>query len=145
MTKTSTFTIHHDRCKPREWTLSQWQLLRDFIEEPVLQRAAALSRLGIQLVMSEHHQPAGGNLEEFGWADEREMPAPDRIDDDLTEIIDDEMEVTPIVQVYRGPTKYAVRFGIDDGHGEFGGYEVEVKDSEEEAKAFLESLQQVPA
>lgn len=138
--KTSTFTIHHDRCKPGEWTLAQWKLLQEFIKEPLLQRAAGLSRLGIQLVLSEHHKPVGGTLEEFGWAAEREMPAPDRIDDDLSEIIDDELEVTPVVQVYRGPTRYAVRFPIDDGHGEFGGYEIEVKDTEAEAEDFLKSL-----
>jgi hypothetical protein len=140
--KTSTFTIHHDRCDPSKWTLAQWSLLQDFIKEPILQRAARLSSLGVQLVLSEHHEPKGGSLESFGWADEREMPHPDSISDDLTDICQDEMEVTPVVEVYRGPTKYAVRFAIDDGNGEFGGYEFEIKDTEAEAEAFLASLQE---
>jgi hypothetical protein len=138
--KTSTFTIHHDRCDPRDWTLDQWRMLQEFINEPRLQRAAARSRMGIQLVLSEHHQPVGGTLESFGFADEREMPHPDSISDDLTDICQDELEVTPIVEVYRGPTKYAVRFAIDDGNGEFGGYDFEVKDTEAEADEFLKSL-----
>lgn len=138
--KTSTFTIHHDRCDPRNWTLDQWRTLQEFIREPLLQRAATLSRMGIQLVLSEHHKPKGGSLEPFGFADEREMPHPDSISDDLTDICQDDLEVTPIVEVYRGPTRYAVRFAIDDGHGEFGGYEFEVKDTQAEAAEFIASL-----
>ncbi|WP_108516633.1 hypothetical protein [Bradyrhizobium algeriense] len=137
--ETTTLTIHHDRCDPSKWSLTQWQLLQDFIREPLLQRAAALSKLGIQLVLSETHVPAGGSLEEFGWADEREMPSPDRISDDLEDITQGD-DITPVVQVYRGPTRYAVRFAIDDGHGEFGGYEYEIKESEAEAEEFLKSL-----
>lgn len=137
--KTSTFTIHHDRCDPSKWSLAQWQLLQDFIREPRLQRAAALSRLGIQLVLSEHHEPKGGALESFGWADEREMPHPDSISDDLDDITQGD-DITPIVEVYRGPTKYAVRFAVGDGDGEFAGYEHEIKDTEAEAEEFLASL-----
>jgi hypothetical protein len=136
--KTSTFTIHHDRCKPNDWSLAQWKLLQDFIREPLMQRAAALSRLGIQLVLSEHHEPLGGSLESFGWTDDRGMPHPDSISDDLNDIAED--DITPVVEVYRGPTKYAVRFGVDDGHGEFGGYEFEIKETEAEAEEFLKSL-----
>lgn len=137
--KTSTFTIHHDRCKPEEWSLAQWKLLQDFIKEPLLQRAAGLSRLGIQLVLSEHHQPAGGVLESFGFADEREMPHPDSISDVLDDITQGD-DITPVVEVYRGPTRYAVRYAIDDGNGEFGGYDHEIKDTEAEAQEFLASL-----
>jgi hypothetical protein len=137
--KTSTFTIHHDRCDPGKWTLAQWQLLQDFIREPLLQRAAALSKLGIQMVLSEHHEPKGGSLESFGWVDEREMPHPDTISDDLEDISQGD-DITPIVEVYRGPTRYAVRFAIDDGHGEFGGHEFEIKETEAEAQAFLKSI-----
>jgi hypothetical protein len=138
-TKTSTFTIHHDRCDPSKWTLAQWQLLRDFIKEPSLDRGAAISRLGIQLVLSEHHEPKGGELESFGWADERGMPRPDSVSEDLEDITQGD-DITPVVQVYRGPTKYAVRFPIGDGDGELAGYEHEIKDTEAEAQAFLASL-----
>lgn len=138
--KTSTFTIHHDHCNPRDWTLAQWKLLQEFICEPRMDRAAGLSRLGVQLVLSEIHEPKGGELESVGWADEREMPHPDSISDDLTDICQDELEVTPVVEVYRGPTRYAVRFAIGDGDGEFAGYEFEIKDTEAEAEEFLKSL-----
>lgn len=136
---TSTITIHHDRCDVSKWTLAEWKTLATFVKEGSLQAAAALSRLGMQLVLSEHHEPAGGTLESFGWSDEREMPHPDSISDDLTDIAHDD-DITPVVEVYRGPTKYAVRFGVDDGNGEFGGYEFEIKDTEAEAEEFLKSL-----
>jgi hypothetical protein len=136
--KTSTFTIHHDRCDPGEWTLAQWKLFQDFIKEPLLRRAAALSKLGIQLVLSEQHEPLGGCLESFGWTDDRGMPHPDGISDDLSDIADD--EITPVVQLYRGPTQYAVRYPVGDGDGEFGGYEFEIMETEAEAEKFLESL-----
>lgn len=137
--KTSTITIHHDRCDVSKWTIAEWKTLARFVKEADLQAAAALSRLGMQLVLSEHHEPAGGSLESFGWSDEREMPHPDSISDDLEDISQGD-DITPVVQVYRGPTKYAVRFAIDDGHGEFGGYEYEIKESEAEAQEFLKSL-----
>lgn len=137
--KTSTITIHHDRCDVSKWTIAEWKTLATFVKEGNLQAAAALSRLGMQLVLSEHHEPTGGTLEGFGWADEREMPHPDSISDDLEDITQGD-DITPVVQVYRGPTKYAVRFAIDDGNGEFGGYEHEIKESEAEAQEFLKSL-----
>lgn len=138
--KTSTFTIHHDRCDPSKWTLAQWRLLQEFIAEPLLQRAAALSRLGIQLVLSEHHQPAGGTLEEFGFANERDLPCLDNATDELNELFEGGDDVVAIVPIYRGPTKYAVRYGVDDGHGEFGGYEFEIRDTQAEAEKFQQSL-----
>jgi hypothetical protein len=141
--KTSTITIHHDRCDVSKWTIAEWRALAAFVKDGSLQQAAALSRLGMQLVLSDHHEPTGGSLESIGWADEREMPHPDSISDDLTDICQDELEVTPVVEVYRGPTKYAVRFSIDDGNGEFGGYEVEIKETEDEAVCFLRSLTEV--
>lgn len=137
--RTSTITIHHDRCDVSKWTMAEWRTLASFVEGAGLQQAAALSRLGMQLVLSEHHEPAGGTLESFGFADEREMPHPDSISDDLEDISQGD-DITPVVEVYRGPTRYAVRFAIDDGHGEFGGYEFEIKDTEAEAQEFLKSL-----
>lgn len=136
--KTSTITIHHDRCDVSKWTISEWNILQRFVKDANLQSAAALSRLGMQLVLSEHHEPEGGNLEAFGWADESEMPYPGTIGDNLEDIT--ENDITPVVELFRGPTKYAVRFAIDDGHGEFGGYEVEVMDTEAQATGFLKSV-----
>lgn len=139
--KTSTITIHHDRCDVSKWTIGDWQTLASFVKHANLQQAAALSRLGMQLVLSEHHEPAGGTLESFGWSDEREMPHPDSISDDLIDMADDD-DITPVVEVYRGPTKYAVRYAIGDGDGGFGGYEFEIKDTEAEAEEFLKSLRE---
>lgn len=139
--KTSTFTIHHDHCKPETWSLAQWKLLQDFIKEPSLQRAAALSRLGIRLVLSEHHEPVGGTLESFGWTAESQMPFPDTISDRMDDVADDD-DITPVVELYRGPTKYAVRYAIGDADGNFEGHEHEIKDTEAEAEEFLKSLQE---
>lgn len=136
--KTSTFTIHHDRCDPNKWTAGDIIAFAKFVKYGDLQYAAALSRLGVQLVLSEHHEPKGGQLEEIGWSAPQVIGG-DGVSDDLTEIADD-LDVTPVVRIYRGPVEYAVKFGIDDGHGEFGGYEYEVKSTEEEAKTFLNSL-----
>lgn len=136
--KTSTFTIHHDRCDPNKWTAHDIIAFAKFVGTGDLRYAARMSRLGMQLVLSEHHVPKGGQIEEIGFA------APDAVSngvtDDLSEIADD-MEITPVVRIYRGPVEFAVKFGVDDGHGEFGGYEHEIKPTEAEAKAFLDSLQ----
>ena len=139
--KTSTFTIHHDRCDPKSWTLGQWKLLQEFIEEPLLQRAAALSMLGIQLVLSEHHEPKGGKLEQVGYGLEDQLPSP-LISDDLAEVVDDDLEVTPVVPIYRGPTQYVVKFGTATCDGEYDGTEHQLFDTEAEADAFLKSLHQ---
>ncbi len=140
--KTSTFTIHHDRCEPHKWTAGDVLAFAKFVASGNLQHAAHLSRLGVQLVLSEHHVPKGGQLEEIGFADPDAVS--DGITDDLAEIADD-MDVTPVVRIYRGPVEYAVKFGIDDGHGEFGGYEHEIKPTEAEAEAFLKSLTETAA
>lgn len=136
--KTSTFTVHHDRCKPGEWTAKDILAIADFVRTGDMRYAAYLSRnLGMQLVLSEHHVPKGGTLEEIGWC------AADAIQDgptdDLAEIADD-LDITEVVRIYRGPVEYAVKFGVDDGNGEFGGYEHEIKTTEAEADAFLRSL-----
>lgn len=136
--KTSTITIHHDRCDVSKWTMAEWRTLAAFVKDGHLQQAAALSRLGMQLVLSEHHEPAGGTLEHMGYGEEDQMPDP-LITDDLAEIAD-ELDITPIVPIYRGPTKYAVKFGTATHEGEFDGYEHEIFDSMTEAEGFLKSL-----
>ena len=134
--KTSTMTIHHDRCDPSKWTLSDWQTLTSFVKNANLQQAAALSRLGMQLVLSEHHAPVGGTLEQIGFGEEDQMPDP-MISDDLSEIAED--EITPIVPIYRGPTRYAVRYAIAGSDGEYDGTEFEIFDSLSDAQDFLKS------
>lgn len=137
--KTSTITIHHDRCDISKWTLAEWRTLAAFVKDGSLQHAAALSRLGMQLVLSEHHEPAGGALEHFGWSREHELQ--DFVPtDELHEAVEDDLEVTPIVQIYRGPTKYAVRYATGDEDGNVDGHEFEIKDSEADARDFIKSL-----
>lgn len=136
--KTSTITIHHDRCDPSKWTIGDWQTLALFVKHAGLQQAAMLSKLGMQLVLSEHHEPVGGTIEHMGYGEEDQMPSP-MITDDISEIADD-LDITPIVPIYRGPTKYAVKFGTADCAGEFDGYEHEIFDSQAGAEKFLASL-----
>lgn len=135
--KTSTITIHHDRCDPSKWTIADWQTLASFVKHANLQQAAALSRLGMQLVLSDHHKPTGGTLEQIGFAESDEPIA--SITDDLSEITFDE-DAVPVVPIYRGHTKYAVRFGTATTDGEYDGTEHELFDSLAEAEAFLKSL-----
>lgn len=134
MSKTSTFTIHHDRCKPADWTPTNVLALARFISTGNLGYAAQLSRLGMQLVRSEHHEPKGGHLEEVGYA---------RADSDVAgeyapidEVADDE-DVTAIARIYRGPTEYCARIAIGDHEGNFEAYEHEICSTEQEALALI--------
>lgn len=137
--KTSTFTVHHDRCKPETWTAGDVLTFAKFMQSGNLQHAAAMSRLGVQLVLSEHHVPKGGQLEQIGWStpgDVGDGGASDNLDD----VAQDDMDVNELVRVYHGPVEYVVKFAVDDGNGEFGGYEYEIKPTRAEAEAFLKSL-----
>lgn len=136
--KTSTITIHHDRCDVSKWTLAEWKTLAAFVKDAGLQQAAALSRLGMQLVLSEHHEPVGGTLEQMGYGKHDEMPDP-MISDDLAEIAD-ELEITAIVPIYRGQTQYAVKYSTAGPDGEFDGHDHQVFSNHAEAEAFLQSL-----
>jgi hypothetical protein len=135
--KTSTFTIHHDRCDPGKWTVTEWKLLADFVKYKDRRYAAGLSKLGMQLVISDHHVPTGGTLEHAGFA----QPSETEFSDDLADIAGDE-DITPIVQIYRGPVQYAVRYGTGDGEGNFEGWEYEVKASQAEADEYLKSIEE---
>jgi len=137
--KTSTFTIHHDTCKPAEWTPKDILLLADFVRTGDMTYAARLSRLGVQLVLSEHHVPKGGELQEVGWASW--VTPIDLVSDDISEVIEDE-DIAKVTRVYRGPVEYAVRIPMGDGDGNFDGYEYEFKATEAEADAYLASLQE---
>ena len=134
--KTSTFTIHHDRCKPEEWGPRDILKLADFIRTGDMKHAAALSRLGVQLVLSEHHEPKGGDVQQVAFA----TPGlPDGDIGDLDDIACDE-DVTPVVRVYSGPVEYAARFAIGDGEGNIDGHEFEMFKTQDEADAFIRSL-----
>lgn len=136
--KTSTFTIYHDRCDPAAWTPANVLTLANFIITGNLQYAASLSRLGMQLVRSEHHEPLGGELEAFGYM----LPGDcSEVFCDIEDIVDSG-DVVDICQVYRGPTQYAVQIPTGDPDGNFDGYEYEVMDTESEAIELLESFQQ---
>jgi hypothetical protein len=129
--KTSTFTIHHDKCDPSKWTAHDVLAFADFVRTGNLQNAAALSRLGVQLVLSEHHVPKGGTLEEIGWAE----PKGNEIYD-LEDLSED--DVTELCRVYRGPVEYVAKIGVGNEHGDFEGYEYEIKPTLAEAQSFFE-------
>lgn len=128
--KTSTFVLHHDRCKPGEWGLALWQALADFARTGDLRYAATLSRAGMQLVVSENHEAVGGTLQHIGYVSEAE--AKTLAIDDLGDICDDD-DVAAVVPIYRGPTKYVVAYSIVDDDGFVEDREYEIKDTEAEA------------
>lgn len=135
--KTSTFTIHHDTCKPETWTPKDILAFANFVRWGNLQYAATLARLGVQLILSEHHEPLGGTLQEIGWGPGDETPY--EIAEDLDNL-DVSEDVAPVRRIYAGPVVYAARFGIGDGEGNFESYEYEIKPTQEEAQAFLDSM-----
>jgi hypothetical protein len=134
--KTSTFTLHHDRCNPAKWGLSEWQAFAHFAAHADLQSAACLSRAGLQLALSDHHAATGGTIEHIGWAEPREQ-----IDGvcEMTDLIEPE-EATPICAIYRGPTMYGVAYGYSHDGVECDGTEFEVFETEEAAIKFLNGL-----
>lgn len=135
MSKTSTFTIHHDRCNPAKWTAPDVLALANFVKFGDISYAAALARLGLQLVVSEHHVPKGGTLEQIGW-----------IKPGSTEICDindiDGASVSELCRVYSGPVEYICPIAMGDGDGNFDGYDYESKPTLPEAEAFMSSLRE---
>lgn len=138
--KTSTFTVDHDRCRPSEWVARDILAFADFVRSGDMRYAAALARLGVQLVLSELHEPKGGALQEIGWAvdDDGKFEVP--ISDDLEEITDGE-DITAVVRMYRGQTEYAVRYLIGDGDGGVDGAEYVFAPTKEEAERTLKEIE----
>ena len=138
---TSTFTIHHDRCDPSKWTVREWGLLARYVATGELSAAAALSRLGFQLVLDERHAPVGGEAEHLGWllgrngGVEHDAPA-----ETILDLDPEDCAVTEVVPIYRGKTRYAVSFGVGDGEGNYDGTEIEVFKTADEAERFAKSL-----
>lgn len=130
--KTSTFTLHHDRCDPSKWTLRDWQALAHFAQFGDMQSAAALSRAGLQLVLSDHHAPTGGTVEHIGWAKPGEITVGVEVGE-LGEVVED--DISEVCAIYRGPTQYAATYEV----GEDGSacHEHELFPTEQEAKDFL--------
>jgi hypothetical protein len=140
---TSTFTIHHDRCDPSKWTVREWGLLADFVRTGSLSAAAGLSRAGMQLVLDERHAAVGGEAEHIGWL----LGSNGDIEHDVpVETIEDLYleygEVSEVVPIYRGKTRYAVAYRIGDGEGNFDGTEVKVSDTAEDAERFAKSMRE---
>lgn len=134
---TSTFIIHHGQCDPSKWTAADILKLAHYVQWGDLASAAALSRLGVQLVMDERHEPKGGTLERIGVA----FPGDLNEFSESVSDLDPGEDVFEVVPIYRGPTEHVVRFGVDDGCGEFGGYEYEVLQTAAEADAFHASIE----
>jgi hypothetical protein len=140
-TMTSTFTIQHNRCDPAKWTAHDILAFAAFIDHGDMQNAARLARLGMQLVLSEHHVPKGGELEPIGWATTGDQF---QTYDDLGEAVDagGDNDITELHRIYRGPAQHVVKFGIGDGDGNLDGHEYEIKPSAADAEAFLKSLKE---
>lgn len=136
--KTSTFTFHHDRCKPETWTPHDILQFAAFVRSGDLRYAGHLSRLGVQLVLSEHHVPKGGVLEELGWSAPDE---PETVYKDLGDAVSwkGDEDVTELYRVYRAPAEFVARYQIGVGD-DVEGTEYEVKPTREEAEAFIASL-----
>lgn len=132
--QTVTFTLHRELCDPSKWTVREWKLFADFVLEGSLQHAAALSRLGLQLVLDDRHQPTGGKLEHVGWSDTEDLAV-----SDLDELELGHAEPCEVCRIYRGPTEFAVQYGVGDGD-EAEGLETDVFATLAEANKFAESL-----
>ena len=147
--KTSTFTIHHDRCHPDKWTARDLIAFADFVRYGAMQEAAQLSRLGMQLVLSEHHTPKGGDIEQIGWAaptDTDKDGPPDTIFADLADAHNDACgdDVIALTRIYRGPIEYVAAIPMGDGDGNFDGYEYEPRATVAEAMAALPTADDAP-
>lgn len=132
---TATFIVHFDRCDPSKWRPADVLQLADYIRTGSLSHAAALSRLGVQLVLDERHEPKGGVLERIGVAE------PDSLNE-FAETIDEldiDEDVFEIVPIYRGPVEYVARLGTGDDEGNFEGYEYDTFETEAEAQALVKS------
>lgn len=127
---TATFVLHLDRCDPSKWTLSEWKLLAAYCKDPNLATAAALSRLGMQLVLDDRLTPTGGTLEQIGWWADGNEDIPLSLDDlDLDAYCFHEVQ-----PIYRGPTQYVVPWLTEDGT------EHELLETEAAAQRFLERV-----
>jgi len=139
--KTSTFVIHHDRCDPSKWTIAQWKLLADFIKHGSLQYAAGLARHGMQLKLDDRLQVSGGEIEHVGWAFGRKGDFEiDTFGESLNDIVQDDLDVSEVVPIYRGQTQWAVSFAIGDEEGFVEGHEVETFDNAADAEKFVASI-----
>ena len=69
--KKTTMIFHHERCDPSKWTVSDWQLMAEYMRTGSLQAAAAMSRkMGVQVVLDDRHaQLTGVDLEAAGVTD----------------------------------------------------------------------------
>lgn len=137
--KTSTFTIHHDTCNPEAWTPNDVLKFAKFIKSGGDMRyAAALARIGVQLILSDHHTAKGGSIQEIGFAKGGEVS--DGISEDLNDFNDGD-EVLEVSRVYVGPREYVVIFAVGDPEtGDIDGHETEIFATEAEAVAFIESM-----
>ena len=121
---TSTFTIHHDRCDPETWTAKDIMAFADFIRTGNMEYATRLGALGVDLVVSEHHVPKGGELEPVGWS----SPEIDGVYTEIDEAVEacGDKDVTVLNPIYMGKIEYVAKIAFADGpEGDFSHYEYE--------------------
>ena len=143
--KTSIFIVEHDRCDPANWRPKDVLALARFISfGGSITYAAALARLGMKVVRSDFYKHNGGDMAHVGWSrTEWQRDAGGKYVE-IVEDLDLDDEMTPIVPVYAGPLQYAVRIPIGNDDGEVEGYEIEIKETEVEAKALVEAYYGAP-
>ena len=139
---TSTMVLHHDRCKPAEWTPKDVLALAKFVGTGRLQEAAAISRrLGMQLVVDERHSAKGGTLERLGVASvqaDGDGYVFQYVNDLHSEV--DDADIFELREIHAGPVRYAVAIGIGDEDGGLEGYEYEFFDTHGEARKYLDGI-----
>lgn len=140
--KTSTFVIDHEACDLSKWTLQDWAVLAEYMATGSLSIAAGLARRGVKLVRDDRHEATGGTVEQIGWL---EGSAGAVVNDAIADVIDDldpdAHEVVEVVPIYRGQTRYAVKYFVGNEAGDVDGSEIDTFETEEEAKRFADSLQ----
>jgi hypothetical protein len=134
-----TFTIDTGKFRWNDLSFNDLAYFLDNMKRVIytadLSAARYLARQGIEVVSDTRHEPVG-TLEHIGYTDCVDHK-------DIANYQESELSdylgvtvVTPVMPVYRGPVKYLVFAAAGDEDGV--DYEPVFKDTEEEAKAFIE-------
>lgn len=139
--RTSTFVFDHALCDPSKWTAHTILTFEEIIRSGNLNAAAKLARIGVRLVASEHHEPAGGTMELLGYVNDPEDDFPPTTD--LRDLDIEGDGPTEIVPIYRGPAKYVVPYQVADSEVSdlATSTEYEICDTLAEGQSFLAGLE----
>lgn len=119
--KTTVFLLHHDSCRPRDWTVEQWEALARYAETGDVRQAARLARKGLQLLQVSP-VPAQQAAVSIGWT---KSPEDGEFFDTLDDLSDGS-EPFEAFQIFAGPPCFVSPFPVGGSDGEFDGYEYEI-------------------